>query len=89
MTDEKTVQQHMQAVEAVAKLLTDTTAQIYRLRRTLVNTRRTLEALTDLQHPKLLMRPPGHLEVGNDHAQPAAVILKQVADINAILGDRA
>ena len=92
MTDEKTVQQHMQAVEAVSKLLTDTSTQIERLRKALVATRATLEALNDYQHPAVKMPPPYHLRSDGPNARdvtPATVISAQVAAINAILGDRA
>lgn len=92
MTEEKTVQQHMQAVEAVSKLLTDTTAQIERLRKALAASRATLEALADYQHPKVKMPAPYHMRasVSNDRdVTPATVIAAQVEAINATLGDRA
>lgn len=92
MTDDKTVKQHMQAVDAVSRLLTDTATQIERLRKTLVATRTTLETLSDYQHPKLMMSVPYHLRSDGPNARdvtPATVIDAQVAAINAILGDRA
>lgn len=92
MTEEKTVQQHMAAVEAVAKLLTDTSTQIERLRGALMKTRATLEQLVDVQHPAVKMPAPYHLrrDGPNDRdVTPATVITAQIAAINAILGDRA
>lgn len=92
MTEEKTVQQHLEAVDTIARLLKDTSAQVERLRKTLVATRGTLELLADYQHPKVKMDPPYHLRSEGPNARevtPATVIAAQVAAINAILGDRA
>ena len=90
--DDKTTKQHLDAVEAVASLLRDTTAQIERLRKALVASRTTLEQLVDVQHPAVKMPAPYHLRTEGPNARdvtPATVIAAQVAAINATLGDRA
>lgn len=89
----KTVTEHFQECKQVGQLIDDSNALLTKTRNMLIQTRETLEALTDQQHPMLRMSMPYRLRSGSNRESgdyaPKAVIQRQIEEINALLGDRA
>ena len=86
----KTVKQHMEETDQVQKLVKSANGLVTKLQAELAQARTTLEELSGMQHPKLVMRVPyGIRGNGKDvETSPAGVIDRQVKRINEILGDK-
>jgi len=91
MTD--TLKDHFENCKQVSKIVDDANALLTKVQSELFIARETLEALAQYQHPKLAMNMPYRMADGQSErekpVQPAYVISRQVARINALLGDRA
>ena len=88
----KTVKEHLQESDRVESLVKDANALVKKLQSELAVTRTTLEALSEMQHPKIVMQIPyglrGNQQNDND-TSPSGVISRQVRRINELLGDKA
>lgn len=86
----KTVKQHMEETDQVQKLVKSANGLVTKLQAELSQARTTLEELSGMQHPKLLMRIPYGIRGSGkeDETSPAGVIDRQVKRINELLGDK-
>lgn len=91
MTD--TIKAHFENCKQVSQIVDDANALLTKVRDELFVARETLEGLVQYQHPKISMSLPYRLADSREDREksvaPAYVISRQVARINALLGDRA
>lgn len=91
----KSIKDHMDESDQVKKLVDEANALLGRAREELATIREVLTSLRDFQHPKMLIRraDTSYLtrevaNCGDRDFTPAHLIDRQVARINALLGDR-
>ena len=84
-----TIEENLEECRRVEAILADAQRLTLGARALLVDTRITLETLRAYQHHQVRMELPSHLRDG-DVREDSAVgcIDRQIADINALLGDR-
>ena len=87
-TPKPTVAGHLAEADRIVQHVQEANALVGRLREGLANTRRTLEALLDYQHPKLTMSEPYHQGREGNSYPPARIIRAEIERIDLILGDR-
>ncbi len=88
----KTVKEHFEDCKQVSDVIDNANALLTKCQRELDAARAALEALKEYQHPKMKMDVPYHFRPSSGDRQtvtPAALIDKEVARINQLLGDRA
>lgn len=91
----KSIKEHMDDSNQVKRLVDDANALLARARDELATVREVLSSLSDFQHPKVIMKrtDASYLarevaECGDRDFTPSHLIGKQIARINALLGDR-
>lgn len=88
---QKTVKQHADEADTIAKHVRDANALLTKLRDELDNTRKTLHALRDFSPAdRFKIDPPYHLRnSANEPMNMLTMIKAQTVRINLLLGDRA
>lgn len=88
----KTVKEHLDASDQVAKQIKSADALVIRLKGELSAARATLDILSEYQHPKIRLEIPYHLRCDKNRdtksCSPRDVIEVQIDRINELLGDR-
>lgn len=87
----KTVKEHQAEADRIKKHVDDANALLEKMKRVANDARSTLEALKVFSpNDQFKARCPYHLrDRDSDEASMSAIIDRQVAQINALLGDRA
>lgn len=85
-----TVKEHFEECKQVSDVIDRANALLVKCRAELSDARDVLDSLKEYQHPKLTMTAPYRLRAKNDESlTPKALIEREVARINELLGDRA